>query len=505
LIGEICHRLQYTRPKPKEQVVLRKFLAFFVVFVAPVSATTVTILTFNDVYEVTPKDGWGGLAEMQTLLERERADADFSITTVNGDFLAPSQLSSVTRGAHMVALFNQLGVDMVVHGNHEFDFGPDVLTQRMGEREFLWFGTNVLDANGFPFGGADAASLCDVDGITIGFFGLCTADSANISNPGPTITFQPVLECAREACAALKAQGADVIIVLTHQTIFEDMELAEQVPQIDLILAGHEHQVITFQRSTLIHKSGYDARYLGRLDLEIEKEGDEVTIIPRWRMIPNYQTPPDPIVKARIDAYEALLDTQLGVVLGHTVTEIDGRRLKRYSGETSLGNLVADALRHETGADIALLNSAFICGDQIVPVGTPITRGMVVSTLPYANMAMTVEVTGEQLLAILRHGLSAPGQPARFFPQISGLRVVHRDGEPLAVHVGDQLLDSTATYTLAITDYLYRGGDGYGMLTDLPIVEHPSADNTVDSLLTRYLTALGDISAPTPNRIIATL
>lgn len=465
---------------------LRKFLVGFLLFSLPLAATTLTILTFNDVYEVEPKEGWGGLAEMKTLLDREREQSEFSLTTVNGDFLSPSLLSSVTRGAHMVELFSMLNVDMVVHGNHEFDFGSEVLEQRMRERGFLWFGTNVLDTNGMPFGGADETWFVDVDDIRVGFFGLCTPDTAEISNPGPGITFLPCIETAQAAVTLLQEQGADVIIALTHQKIFEDMDLAKKVPEIDLILGGHEHQAITHRRNTLIHKSGYDAQFLGRIDLEIEKEGGVVSVIPSWRMIPNYQTDPDPIVKKRIDEYRALLDGQLSKVIGTTTAELDNRKLVRYSSETNMGTLIADAFRQEMGADCALINSAFIAGDQIIPVGAPITKGMVLKLLPYPNMVMVIEVTGEQLLTAVSYGRANPG---RAYPQVSGLEIIN-----CVFHINGKPLNPNATYTLAITDYLYRGGDGYQMLTHLPIIRHPSADNMADLLFTRYLSEIHENS-----------
>ena len=117
-------------------------------------SASLTLLTVNDVYEITPVQGKGGLAELMTLLRAERDTATHHLTTVNGDFLSPSVMSSLVKGAQMVALFNTLGVDIVVFGNHEFEFGPEVTQQRMAESHFAWLGTNVLGPDGKPFGGA---------------------------------------------------------------------------------------------------------------------------------------------------------------------------------------------------------------------------------------------------------------------------------------------------------------------------------------------------------------
>ena len=111
---------------------------------------TLTILTINDVYEIAPVQGRGGLAELMTMLKTERATATHHMTTVNGDFLSPSLMSALLKGAQMIDLFNALGVDMVAFGNHEFDFGPDITMLRMAESKFPWLSTNILDRTGNP-------------------------------------------------------------------------------------------------------------------------------------------------------------------------------------------------------------------------------------------------------------------------------------------------------------------------------------------------------------------
>src|SRR5438128_1921522 len=313
-------------------------------------SATLTLLTVNDVYEVAPVQGQGGLAELMTLLRAERATATHHLTTVNGDFLSPSLMSSLFKGAQMVALFNTLGVDIVVFGNHEFDFGPEVTQQRMAESHFAWLGTNVLGPDGKPFGGALATMTRQVGTLTVGLFGMLTPETARLSSPGPTVTFAPVVPTAKTAVAALRQVGADVIIALTHLSIAEDRALAQQVPGISVILGGHEHDPITwYEGGTLIHKAGYDAHYLGRIDLTIEKKmtekGPQVTVIPSWRMLVNRGVTPDPGVAAEVARYTAALDKELGQPLGQTQTALHSQTAEVRTRETAIGNLIADALR----------------------------------------------------------------------------------------------------------------------------------------------------------------
>src|SRR5262249_40320139 len=162
-------------------------------------SATLTLLTVNDVYEITPVQGQGGLAELMTLLRAERATATHHLTTVNGDFLSPSLMSSMFKGAQMVALFNALGVDVVVFGNHEFDFDTEVTQQRMAESAFPWLGTNVLGPAGKPFGGSLATIPRQVRQLTVGFFGLLTPETAELSSHAAAVTLTPVVPTARAA------------------------------------------------------------------------------------------------------------------------------------------------------------------------------------------------------------------------------------------------------------------------------------------------------------------
>ena len=168
---------------------------------------TVTLLHTNDVYEIAPIEGRGGLAELATLLQAGARKAEHSITTFGGDLISPSVLSGMTQGAQMIELYNLLGTDIAVLGNHEFDFGPDVAAQRIEESDFPWLGTNVLGRDGKPALGAVDLHVVDVDGYKIGFFGLLAPETDVLSSPGPDITFAPPVETARAAIQRLEAAG----------------------------------------------------------------------------------------------------------------------------------------------------------------------------------------------------------------------------------------------------------------------------------------------------------
>ena len=476
-------------------------------------SATLTLLTVNDVYEVAPVQGQGGLAELMTLLRAERATATHHLTTVNGDFLSPSLMSSLFKGAQMVALFNALGVDVVVFGNHEFDLGPEVTQQRIAEAAFAWLGTNVLGPDGTPFGGSLATMTRQVGELTIGLFGVLTPETAQLSSPGPTVTFAPVVPTAQTAVQTLRQAGADVIIALTHLTIAEDRALAQQVPGISVILGGHEHTPITwYEGGTLIHKSGQDARYLGRIDLVIDKKttdkGSQVTTTPSWRMIANRGVPPDASVAPVVARYTASLDQELAQPLGQTQTALNSQVDEVRTREASIGNLIADALRQGLHADVALINGGGIRGNRLYNAGMTLTRRDILKEMPFGNVGVLLALSGADLLAALEHGVSQVEAKAGRFPQVSGLRFVYNPEKPagsrvVAVQVGGKPLEPTATYRVATNDYMFKGGDGYGSLSKGKALIDPSGGTLMTTTVMGYIAAQGSVAPQVEGRIVA--
>jgi 2',3'-cyclic-nucleotide 2'-phosphodiesterase (5'-nucleotidase family) len=472
---------------------------------------TLTLLTVNDVYELTPVQGWGGLAELMTMLKTERATATHHVTTVNGDFLSPSLMSAMLKGAQMIDLFNALGVDMVAFGNHEFDFGPDITLLRIAESKFPWLGTNVLGPDRKPFGSPTATLTRQVGSLMVGFFGLLTPHTTTLSSPGASVTFLPIVPAAQAAVETLRQAGADVIIALTHLTIDEDRQVARQVPGISLILGGHEHDPITwYEGDTLIHKSGYDAHYLGRIDLVIDKttteKGPRVTVTPSWRMLANYGITPDPQVAARVTEYTARLDSELAQPLGQSQTALDSQRGEVRTREATMGNLIADALREAMQAEVALINGGGIRGDRLYEPGMVLTRRDILRELPFGNVGVLLELSGATLLAALEHGVSKVEAKAGQFPQVAGIRFVYNPRQPAGSRIVQATingipLDLTASYRVATNDYMFKGGDGYASLTTGKALVDTSGGLLLATIVMQYIAKHGTVAPQVEGRI----
>ncbi|OGL12867.1 MAG: hypothetical protein A3I14_10175 [Candidatus Rokubacteria bacterium RIFCSPLOWO2_02_FULL_73_56] len=465
-----------------------------------------TLLQVNDVYELEPVDGGrrGGLARLATLVREVRDASPHTLFVLPGDFLSPSVMSAVLRGEQMVAALNALGLDVATFGNHEFDFGPGVLRERMREAKFAWLSANVQErATGAPFGGAQALELRTLGGVRVGLFGLTTAETARVSSAGPGVVFADPLAAGREAARALRARGAQVVVALTHQAMADDRRLAAAAG-VDLILGGHEHEPLVAEEGpTLITKAGSDARWLVRVDLGLTPAGKLVERAFAFREV-SARVPEDPAVAELVRAYARRLDRELDAVVGRTTVPLDATRRLR-AAETNLGNFVADVVRAHTGAQVALVNGGGIRTDSTVPAG-PLTRRTVRGLLPFTNVVVTLELTGGDLRAALEHGLAQADRGGGGFLQVSGVRLVWDPRRPaggrlVGAEVGGRALDDGSRYTVAVPGFLARGGDGFEVLGRARVVVGETSGPDLTRLVLEAIAARGSIAPAEDGRL----
>jgi 2',3'-cyclic-nucleotide 2'-phosphodiesterase (5'-nucleotidase family) len=427
----------------------------------------VTLLQINDAYTLEPVDGGrrGGFARLATLVQRIRRQNPATLFALSGDTISPSIASLLLRGEQMIAGLNAIGLDLATFGNHEFDFGPAVLAERMRESTFTWVSSNVLDRRtGRPFG-AQPEVLLTLDGLRIGVFGLTTPQSAVTSSPGPDIEFREPIAVARAVSADLRRRGAQLIVAITHQDLADDRALAaDPGVDVDVVLGGHEHEPLVAEEGrTLITKAGSDARYLVQVDLWYASDGRLRERSWTFHEVSARLTP-DPRVAAVVEAYAARLSRELDHPIGRTAVELEGRRAALRTRETNLGNFVADAMRARLKADVALVNGGGIRADRVLPPG-PLTRRDVADLLPFGNVVVALEVTGTMLREALEQGLARWERQGGGFLQVSGLALSVDPARPpgqrlVDLRVGGEPLAPDRRYTAAAVDYVARGGDG---------------------------------------------
>src|SRR5215203_4652119 len=153
----------------------------------------VTLLQVNDVYRFTPADrgARGGLARVSALRKRVMRESPHALFLLSGDTISPSVESITYKGAQMIDAWNQVGLDYSTFGNHEFDFGPDVLKTRIKESKFGWIAANVIDkTTNKPFGDVPAYVVREFSGVRVGIFGLVLPETKSTSRPGENVEFR---------------------------------------------------------------------------------------------------------------------------------------------------------------------------------------------------------------------------------------------------------------------------------------------------------------------------
>lgn len=473
---------------------------------SPRARAPLTILQLNDVYSTVPIEGAGGLARVATLKARLAASGRTPLLLMAGDFISPSVASGIFKGEQMIAALNAIGLDLATLGNHEFDFGPEILLQRMAEAKWQWVISNVIDTRtNRPVGGAAPYTIRTYGDMKVGFLGLCLhGDEINSDRLGFLKLVDP-MEAAAEYLPALKREGADVIVAITHLAFADDRALVQRFPEITLVVGGHEHYPITaVEGATLITKAGSDARFLGRIDLGRRGDG---AVERFFELIPvNAEIPDEPNAAAVIASYESRLGAELDVVVGRSIVDLDADSLRLRAAETNLGDMVADALRADVGADVTILNSGSIRGDRVYPAG-PLSRRTLIAIHPFGGVVCKLEMKGQDLLAALENGVSRlPATDGRF-PQVSGMTMTVTRTAPVGQRVSNVLiagvpLDASRTYTVAVTDYQVTGGDGYSIFTtQRQLVSHETGPLIV-SVLEKYVQARGTVSPARENRIV---
>jgi 5'-nucleotidase len=470
----------------------------------PDCTVRVTLLQVNDVYQFAPVDlgARGGIARVLTLRKEIEKQSPHTLFLLSGDTISPSVESITYKGAQMIDAWNAAGLDYSTFGNHEFDFGPDVLRERMKESRFKWVAANVIDKKtGQPFGGAPAFVVREFEGVKVGIFGLTLEETKVTSRPGPDVEFLNPCETARKIVSEIHARGAKTVIALTHLSMSEDKQVA-RCADVDVIIGGHEHTLLeSASGGAPIFKMTSDARELGQIDLNISKNTGAVESID-WKVIPvTAETKEDPTFASIYRKYGGLLKV-LAVVVGRTAVDLDARSAVNRTQETNIGDFIADSFRASTGADVGLMNGGSIRADEIIHPG-PLTERSVLSMLPFKNKVVKLELTGATLRQALEHGVARSAEDAEpgRFPQVSGIRFTFDARRPsgsriVNLTVNGAPLDEKRKYTLAASDYIaIDGGDGYDMFKTARLLT-PRERAPFDSDVLRTAIAAQKVIAP---------
>ncbi|MEW9124043.1 MAG: 5'-nucleotidase C-terminal domain-containing protein [Thermotaleaceae bacterium] len=434
-----------------------------------------------------------GMAKIATKIKALKESNPGSVLVLDaGDTFHGQTIVSLSQGESMVKIMNLMGYDAMTAGNHDFNYGKERLKELDTLSDFPILGANVVNqSDGSHF--LTPYMIKNVDGVRVAIFGLSTPETTYKTHPKNVegLTFRDPVRVAQEMVDGLKDK-ADVIIALAHVGIDEGSEvtsidIANAVTGIDLIIDGHSHSKLPNGYSvngTLIVQTGEYDNNIGIVEMTVYEDlSKNISAKLYTKEEANAENlAEDEDIKALINKIKKDNDVITSVVVGHTDVELDGIRDHVRTGETNLGNLITDAMRDVANADVALTNGGGIRAS--IHVGE-ITKGEIITVLPFGNYVVLKEVKGSQLLAALEHGLSVYPASNGGFPHISGMKVVFNPSAAaghrvIRITIGGEPIDLQKTYKLATNDFLGAGGDNYTMFVNDPIKgEFPALDEVV--------------------------
>ncbi len=468
-----------------------------------------TFLGVGDTYNFQEEDGRGGFARLNAVARAERAANPNTIYVFDGDMLSPSIMSGLDQGQNTIDLTNIVPFDLAVPGNHEFDFGPENFDAKMRASKYPWAAINITNADGSAIEGLGGVMMKEVGGIKVALIPVAQDTSPEVSSTGD-LKFGPTVDSAIAAAKAARDEGADIVVGVVQTDMSNDRKLIAS-HKFDLILSGDDHSYATaYDGVTAYVETSIDGQFLSPVDLLVtveEKDGKRnVSWVPQFRFIDTATVEPDPETMTLVKQFETKLDTELGVVLGKTEGALDSSRNVVRTAESAMGNLIADAIRDATGADIAIANGGGIRGDTTYDAGREITRRDVLTELPFGNKTVVTELPGSQILAALENGVSQVEKGSGRFPQVSGMTYVFdpsaEAGKRIAeVLIGGAALDINKVYKLATNDFILGGGDGYGALGGGKVLVDGNSGNLMANDVMAYITKMGGVTAKVEGRI----
>ena len=537
-------------------------------FPNPGQLKEVTILDISDYHgqliplseaadTVGPSFGIGGAAFLKPWFDVYRAEApNGSLTLAAGDSVgATPPISSFFGDTPTIELMNLMGFGLDGLGNHNFDRGEQYLRNTLIPlANFPYVSANIVDTNGNTPPEWSPSKVFDTTfgGVKIGIVSFSNDDLPELTSPtalGPFHVTNSLAAVNAEA-AKLKAKGINTIVAIGHLgatagTLASPtgplVDLADNVQNVDAVIGDHtDFQVLTTRpNGVLVTENRSKGIRITRVRLVIDTTEKKVVY-----KTADFHKPwdigitPDATIQARIDSLNAQLGPILNTVIGSSTkfiprTDQCGNTAGRTC-ESLVGDVVADSMRTKyapIGVQFAITNSGGLRADLTCPTADnpndfcppytpppyPITRGQVLTVLPFGNIVVTLTVNGAELKAMLENGVSAMPASNGKFPQVSGLcftyditqpagnRVTsavwaNPDGTCSATPVG---LTVASSYKIAENDFMANGGDGYpnfaARMTTQDIMDQVAAD---------YITANSPINpfvlAPPSGRVNCT-
>ncbi|MFC7165486.1 bifunctional metallophosphatase/5'-nucleotidase [Halospeciosus flavus] len=370
-----------------------------------------------------------------------------TLVTGSGDNTAPGVLSLVTSGRHARFLFDAVEPAVDTFGNHDFDHGLDALRETVKTSPQTWLTANLQYRGERLFADrTEPRTLVETPDATVGFVGVTTPDLHDLCPEARDVAVSDPVDAVAEHVPKLREASADHVVILSHSGVPVDERIAANTG-VDAVLGGHDHEeLVEHVDGTLVLHPGQGGTHL--LEAEFDADGE-----PTAR---HHETSEFPADEEVVDAVRTEAEAAgLTDVVAHWEEPVLLTERARKQAESTVGNLLMDAHRWQTDADVALCIGGI---REDTPLQGDVTVADLVGLVPYGNDIVVCEVDGETLRDAL-HQLSVayryPDAGVPWFGHVSGVRLAwdDRDQTLRDAQVGGEAIDSEAAYEVALSRY----------------------------------------------------
>lgn len=498
---------------------MKKILSIFLMLVMVLSLSTVsmaaddttvnlTIVHTNDTHaRIQSANGIIGFAKISTKVNELRAANPNLLLVDVGDTFHGQTIATLVKGESIAKVLNAMGYDVMVPGNHDFNYGQDRLLELKGMLNFPMISANIENEDGTHY--LPGFTIKTIGGLKVGIFGLTTPETAYKTHPDNVtgLTFQNPIERAKDMVDLLK-DNVDVLVCVGHigedaGSEFTSKKIIEAVDGIDVFVDGHSHTTKPdgemVNNTLLVQTGSYDAN-LGIVNLTVTNGQITAKTAELFTTEEAADLADDPAVIdviADVAAANALITE---VKVGETSVLLEGTRELVRTGETNLGNLITNAMLYETGAQIAITNGGGI--RDSIQAGD-ITKGDVITVLPFGNYIITLDVKGSDIITALENGLTDYPAAKGAFPHVAGITFTFDPEKPAMERVTSVMfngmeLDPDKYYSVATNDFMAAGGDGF---TSLGASKQTGEFAALDEALIEYLDVVDPASVKVEGRV----
>ncbi len=476
-------------------------------FPTPPSPDEINILFSRDMNDIS-SDTKGGYAELAFLLKQQRKRPTPLFFFFGGGSIGPSKLSSFDRGTHTVDLLNSIEPDVMGITKRDFSFYEDELSLRSYEAAFPFVSSNVIEKEtNLPPNGIESSVITKQQNIKVGVISTLEKSAVEEYNL-KRIEVTDKIAAIKKQATHLRSKNVD-LVVLMYSSIDTNISFLLEDGIVDLILQKDSH---VKQRTNKINVEHPNYVYITNIDevalVNIKGLNTKPKKLTVSQTFYKYnQLDKDSTMQAKVEEYKARLSSLLQEDIGITTTSFHTHRSSVRQQENEFGNLIADALREYTDADIAVINGGSIRGEAIYQENQKISRRDVISELPHRSYAVVLQLTGKQLHQAIEHSLSGVEYALGRLLQVSQLTIKYNKRLPLGErvlsikHKGIEL-DPAKSYNVAMSNYLASGGDDYTMWEGAQEIEFSRQKNMlISDIVINYIRERGRIAPKVENRI----